>query len=92
MATTLLCIILPVAARFACVVDGEVVDVLLGGEDGGEAETAGVEDDDGVRGAVDDDGVATDAMFIPDSIVELLDEVRFCGDVVFGGSCALHWD
>ncbi len=63
MVMMLLYMFLPVAARLACVGDGEAVEVLLGDEDVRDAGTVGVEDEEEVRVVESDEGLALGLMF-----------------------------
>ena len=55
---------LPVAARLACVGDGEAVELLLlGDEDVRDAGTVGVEDEEEVREVEVDEGLALGLVF-----------------------------
>lgn len=89
MVMTLLCFFLPVAARLACVGDGDVVD-----EDEREVGTVGKEDDEVTRAVDNDDGTALVGSMTEDGGVDLFDAICGCEDVVFVTAvaefCALH--
>ncbi len=59
----LLCMFLTVAARLACVGDGEAVEMLLSDEDVGDSGTDGVEDEEEVRVVESDEGLALGLTF-----------------------------